>query len=158
MRLYRTYDGQWAGTQADAKKLGKFEQIEVPTDKAGLLDFLNGNKDVGTTLQVDGDKIPAEVVKSGSTMISPLAYIKNNVGVSEIQNLYSSFTDAYNSIQFIMSVLGNTPTKGTGLMTDEAKEHFESVNDKHLLSNQLIQKSLESGATYTKAQNDLENI
>ena len=37
MRLYRTNDGQWAGTQADAKKLGKFEQIEVPTDKACLL-------------------------------------------------------------------------------------------------------------------------
>ena len=59
MRLYRTYDGQWAGTQADAKKLGKFEQVEVPTDKAGLLDFLNGNKDIGATSPTAGDAIPS---------------------------------------------------------------------------------------------------
>ena len=40
MRLYTT-GSRWAGTQADAKKLGKFVQIDVPTDKQGLLDWLN---------------------------------------------------------------------------------------------------------------------
>ena len=40
MRLYTT-GSQWAGTQADAKKLGKFVQVDVPTDKQGLLDWLN---------------------------------------------------------------------------------------------------------------------
>lgn len=154
MRLYRTYDGQWAGTQADAKKLGKFEQVEVPTDKAGLLDFLNGNKDIGATTQTAGDKIPAEVVQSGNTTSSPLAYIKDNVGVSEITNLYSSFRDAYHSIQYIMSVLGHTDG-GDKLMTDEAKENFEKINDKHLASNELIQRSLERGETYIKPR--LEN-
>lgn len=133
MRLYRTYDGQWAGTQADAKKLGKFEQVEVPTDKAGLLDFLNSNKDIGATSLTAGDAIPAEVVRSGNTISSPLAYIKDNIGVSEITNLYSSFRDAHTSIQHIMSVLNHTPTEDS-LMTDEAKENFEKVNDKHRAS------------------------
>lgn len=41
MRFYRTTSGAWAGTQADAGK--GFETIEVPTDKPGLLDWLNAN-------------------------------------------------------------------------------------------------------------------
>lgn len=48
MRLYKTDMGGWAGTQADAKKLasedgseGLWAQVEVPTDKPGLLAFLN---------------------------------------------------------------------------------------------------------------------
>ena len=116
------------------KKLGKFEQVEVPTDKAGLLDFLNGNKDVGATSPTAGDAIPAEVVWSGSATSSPLAYIKDNIGVSEITNLYSSFRDAYTSIQHIMSVLAHTP-EAHGLISDEARESFEKINDK--ASNEL---------------------
>ena len=41
MRLYTNNKGEWAGTQADAKKLGSFELVEVPTDKPTLLQFLN---------------------------------------------------------------------------------------------------------------------
>lgn len=46
MKLYRIANGQWAGTQAEARQMAKrdrttWEQAEVPTDKAGLLDFLN---------------------------------------------------------------------------------------------------------------------
>ena len=41
MRLYTNNEGGWAGTQADAKVWGEFEQVEVPTDKATLLEFLN---------------------------------------------------------------------------------------------------------------------
>ena len=43
MKLYVNEDRtRWAGTQADAKKdLGKFEAWNVPTDKTGLLEFLN---------------------------------------------------------------------------------------------------------------------
>lgn len=49
MRLYRTPSGSWAGTQADAKALAKSEgtawaELEVPTDKPGLLAFLNENR------------------------------------------------------------------------------------------------------------------
>lgn len=41
MKLYTDNQGRWAGTQADAKKFGEFEQVEVPTDKPTLLEFLN---------------------------------------------------------------------------------------------------------------------
>lgn len=44
MNLYRSKGRHWTGTQADAKEAqgGKdFEHIDVPTDKAGLIAFLN---------------------------------------------------------------------------------------------------------------------
>jgi len=41
MRLYTDGKGRWAGTQSDAKQFGAFEQVEVPTDKPTLLEFLN---------------------------------------------------------------------------------------------------------------------
>ena len=41
MRLYISKNNQWTGTQSDAKALGSYEQIEVPTDKPGLIAFLN---------------------------------------------------------------------------------------------------------------------
>jgi len=46
MRLYRTAAGQWAGTQADARALaGKaWDEVDVPTDKPGLLAFLNAGR------------------------------------------------------------------------------------------------------------------
>ena len=40
MNLYITKDGQYAGTQKDAGK--GHTAIEVPTDKAGLIAYLNG--------------------------------------------------------------------------------------------------------------------
>ena len=43
MKLYVNKDKtQWAGTQADAKKaFGMIESYEVPTDKTGLINFIN---------------------------------------------------------------------------------------------------------------------
>jgi hypothetical protein len=42
MRLYICIDGSYAGTQADAKAKGRgFTEEEVPTDKAGLIAYLN---------------------------------------------------------------------------------------------------------------------
>lgn len=46
MRLYRILGAAWAGTQADAKAAAKdantpWHEYEVPTDKTGLLAFLN---------------------------------------------------------------------------------------------------------------------
>lgn len=41
MKLYTDSNGRWAGTQSDAKQFGAFEQVEVPTDKPTLLEFLN---------------------------------------------------------------------------------------------------------------------
>lgn len=45
MRLYTNRLGQWYGTQADAKKSGNdWVEVDVPTVKADLLDFLNTNE------------------------------------------------------------------------------------------------------------------
>lgn len=46
MKLYTNNKGEWAGTQADARKRFKNDMriIEVPTDKPSLLAFLNENK------------------------------------------------------------------------------------------------------------------
>lgn len=42
MKLYLTTAG-YVGTQAEAKRFDKdFEQVEVPTDKDGLIKYLNG--------------------------------------------------------------------------------------------------------------------
>lgn len=45
MKLYVTHLGRWAGTQTDAKALGKEDggwvEQEVPTDKTSLIAFLN---------------------------------------------------------------------------------------------------------------------
>lgn len=50
MRLYRTDRGQWYGTQAEARAEAKTYQcnwwaVIVPTDKPGLLEWLNSNPD-----------------------------------------------------------------------------------------------------------------
>ena len=59
MKLYTDNKGQWVGTQADAKKLGKFTNPDIPVDKKGLLDFLNTNK-VGTTMS---ESEPVQIIK-----------------------------------------------------------------------------------------------
>lgn len=50
MRFYRTRAGNWEGTQADAKRIaredgsaGNWQMVEVPTEKAALLDWLKLN-------------------------------------------------------------------------------------------------------------------
>ena len=57
MRLYSDGRGEWVGTQAETRKSKfKFEQVEVPTDKKGLLEFLNNQTlPVDDTANVDDD-------------------------------------------------------------------------------------------------------
>ena len=62
MRLYVSKNNQWTGTQSDAKALGFYEQIEVPTDKPGLMEFLN-NFNSPTPAQVD-TIMPVDVVSN----------------------------------------------------------------------------------------------
>ena len=40
MRLYMNKQGEWVGTQAEAKKIGA-NMVEVPSDKPNLLKWLN---------------------------------------------------------------------------------------------------------------------
>ena len=46
MRLYKNSKGVWAGTQLDARKycVKSYSNCDVPTDKPGLLGFLNLNQ------------------------------------------------------------------------------------------------------------------
>ena len=45
MRLYICADGSYVGTQAEAKAKGKGWMLEeVPTDKEGLIEYLNANR------------------------------------------------------------------------------------------------------------------
>ena len=53
MKLYTDNNGRWAGTQADAKQLDTVEQVEVPTDKPNLLEFLNKHSVGGDGFRVD---------------------------------------------------------------------------------------------------------
>lgn len=53
MRLYTDHKGNWAGTQADAKQFGEYEQVEVPTDKPTLLEFLNEHRVGGDGFRID---------------------------------------------------------------------------------------------------------
>ena len=41
MRLYKSYDGKWAGNLKDAKKFDGYHEMDIPTDKTRLLNFLN---------------------------------------------------------------------------------------------------------------------
>ena len=41
MRLYKSYDGRWAGNLKDAKKFDGYHEMDIPTDKTRLLNFLN---------------------------------------------------------------------------------------------------------------------
>lgn len=73
MKLYCTSLGQWAGTQADARLFKAthgvdFEQIDVPTDKPGLIEFLNRHE-VGAledlTCKGGSDEQPVPDVEPG---------------------------------------------------------------------------------------------
>jgi hypothetical protein len=60
MRLYVNPKGQWVGTQAEAKKIGA-SIADVPTDKPGLLAFLNGRN------QAPSEPAPAATVSTPLT-------------------------------------------------------------------------------------------
>jgi hypothetical protein len=128
MQLYCNSKGQWAGTQADAKKLKRenngleFQAVNVPTDKKGLLDFLNKKE---FKRQEDSQaSIDPIIIKSGNTKSTPLAYIKDDVGITEIDNVYDNLRDAYMSIQIIMNKLGHVADQ-TSLLKDEMFKQSE---------------------------------
>lgn len=56
MILYESDEPRWYGTQAEAKASGRpFKKREVPTDKPGLLRWLNTNLSYGSTIEPDPD-------------------------------------------------------------------------------------------------------
>lgn len=135
MKLYVNHLGQWAGNQDDAKKLGHpFEVCDVPYDKKGLLEFLNENQvTVGSKSAEEKDprRIPSQkpapgkhtidpiVVTSGNTTSTPLSYIKDGIGVTEIQNVYDNLLTAYMSMDTIMQAVGYCPHQDKLLKKEE---------------------------------------
>jgi len=75
MKLYVNEDRtQWRGTQADAKAaFGSIDQFEVPTDKQGLIDFLNKY-----SLKQVVHKMPDETVEETIIRARELKYIREN--------------------------------------------------------------------------------
>lgn len=60
MRLYKNNAGQWFGTQAEARRNSPREWVEVnvPTSKLDLLNWLNDNKVGGISQQVSTEPTP----------------------------------------------------------------------------------------------------
>ncbi len=74
MKLYMAA-GQYVGTQADARKLDKdFTEVEVPTDKPGLMAFLNDLRVVDPAATEEQPETP---VGNG------LSYAEQSVGGDE---------------------------------------------------------------------------
>ena len=123
MKLYVNHLGQWAGNQEDAKKLGHpFETCDVPYDKKGLLEFLNTNQvTIGSKPPEDHDpeRIPSQkpnyvdpiIVTSGNTTSTPLAYVRDEVGILVIENVYKNLVTAHLAMTHIMDAVGHTPHK-----------------------------------------------
>jgi hypothetical protein len=78
MRLYRTEAGKWAGTQDEARQLAgrAWSQVEVPTDKPGLLAFLNemaAKAPRSPVERLEPDHAPPHQAEAKSTPASPAA-------------------------------------------------------------------------------------
>ncbi len=75
MRLYRRADGSWAGTQASAGK--GHTQVDVPTDKPGLLEWLNNDHAVEVPANAERD---AEFVERVATIPT---YTEQSVAIDD---------------------------------------------------------------------------
>tara|TARA_R110002153_G_scaffold76252_1_gene196627 strand:- start:44 stop:388 length:345 start_codon:yes stop_codon:yes gene_type:complete len=84
MRLYTNRKGDWAGTQLDAKKLGGFFCVDVPTMKPELLKFLNLYN------------VKESIYEARETPSAPVA---EPSAPSEPRNLKGGSWDEYNAIR-----------------------------------------------------------
>jgi len=77
MKLYKNSEGVWAGTQADARKMcGKdYRAVDVPVDKAGLLQFLNVNK-VGSYTSNDSTDIVKLKLQQPPEMMDNISWFR----------------------------------------------------------------------------------
>jgi hypothetical protein len=114
MKLYRIAGGiNWYGTQVDAKagarQLGRtFEQVEVPTDKEGLLNWLNSNtvidghtEDARPSDDVDelreaelraiaaAAKPTAPAINTNWTATDVTDFVLNRATISQVENIFA---------------------------------------------------------------------
>lgn len=86
MRLYICIDGSFAGTQADAKAKGNgFTEVDVPTDKAGLIDYLNGMVDEARGLTTDraADMAFGPIPTAPKPAAAPPSYADQSVAIDD---------------------------------------------------------------------------
>lgn len=82
MKLYIA-NGIYVGTQAEAKRLDKaFEQVEVPTDKEGLIAYLNSLIDARSD-QCAPDEFEAVVVRQDPPVPPQPSYTAISIAIDE---------------------------------------------------------------------------
>ena len=84
MRLYVNSKGQWAGTQAEAKKIDA-HLIDVPTDKPSLIAFLNGQQKTVAVEAVEPTPVPAK--KRRQHISHELFDVANRASLQELQTV-----------------------------------------------------------------------
>ena len=91
MKLYIA-NGTYVGTQAEAKKLDRdYEPVEVPTDKEGLIAYLNVSKFVtqpepfAKTEVIRTDSLLDDIIGSDPAPLPPgkLSYIEQSIKLDE---------------------------------------------------------------------------
>lgn len=138
MRLYTNNQGDWVGTQAEAKKhYGKAMQcVEVPTDKSSLMEFLNIHK-VGVKTETPVETTSAEQTKhyptakttrfehgafvatSGNSTSSPITSYEVGTGrliVNDIKDLSIHLMNCQDELARIIDAVG------LGSLTKEQSE------------------------------------
>ena len=96
MRLYITAGGEYAGTQKEAGKGHRLE--EVPTDKAGLIDYLNALKGKAEFAEVDEPAPPPPPTPSHDVIAAKVsafktdeiaAFILDKASVSQVERIFA---------------------------------------------------------------------
>ena len=84
MRLYITQTGKYVGTQADAKADGKnWHQVEVPTDKPGLIEYLNALRWSEQARAVAPEAMTMDEIKHSNTPEAQAEYVRRRDGISQ---------------------------------------------------------------------------
>jgi hypothetical protein len=74
MKLYKSNNGRWFGTQADAKRAvgtNRFGEVNVPTDKLGLIDWLNAEEEKRRERDAHNTAVLTEVAAQPLAEIAP---------------------------------------------------------------------------------------
>ncbi len=115
MRLYVTNRGRWAGTQADAKTIaatdGAWKHVEVPTDKAALLAFLNENgvmedepaAEPDGPVSVEMVQVPGPILKAPDIMT--MTYVEEFIQQANPAQLHSLSGDCISRLRELLAEL-----------------------------------------------------
>jgi len=98
MRLYQTPDGQIHGTQADARKVSKkFERVDVPTDKDGLIAYLNARRGPVRDLPLHTQEQTPQI--SGSVGVANIPDRHEEIGKHALQQKETRWRDELDQIK-----------------------------------------------------------